>query len=413
MIEFMMYLEFIKQNKNIRNFLLNDFISWFGSGIPFIGINWYIFEITGSTFQVGIIIVISVLSGLLLTPLFGAVADHCNRKTALFWTNLARGLGCFLFIIPLYLNSFILPVLYLFSAVNGAGWALYSTISKPLIQEIVNKEELIHANSLSEISLQVGLFIASGVTGYLYVWLGFWSLVLVNGIFLMISILFINRIGCVRDLNVKTDSLFHQYAEGLNFLNKNRIFIIFGIVLFLPYAVTIAFNAVLPGYIKTNLHLNAEIFGIADMFYGIGALISGFMAVRMSKYITNNLTISLLFILSFSVLFILMCNSLMTIMFIGILFLGFTNSGLRIFLNTLAMERIPNKIFGSVTSSWYALGYIMQIAAIAIIGTTGDSIEIRFEFSLLGVMMIIGFLMYIVFIFPRFNNTTILYKEVK
>jgi len=48
----------------------------------------------------------------------------------------------------------------------------------------------------------------------------------------------------------------------------------------------------------------------------------------------------------------------------------------------------------------------MQFVAIAIIGTTGDAIGIRFEFSLLGVMMIIAFLMYIIFIFPKMNSQT-------
>ena len=64
--------------------------------------------------------------------------------------------------------------------VNGIGWTVYMSASRSLVQELLPKEDLLNGNSLIEISLQVGMFVAGGVSGVLYKFYGFEVILILN-----------------------------------------------------------------------------------------------------------------------------------------------------------------------------------------------------------------------------------------
>ncbi len=61
---------------------------------------------------------------------------------------------------------------------------------RSLIQELLSDRELSKGNSLIEISLQVGMFMAGGASGFIYTFIGFEAILLINaGMFLFSSLL--------------------------------------------------------------------------------------------------------------------------------------------------------------------------------------------------------------------------------
>ena len=187
--------------------------------------------------------------------------------------------------------------LYLFTIVNGIGWTVYMSASRSLVQELLPKEDLLNGNSLIEISLQVGMFVAGGVSGVLYKFYGFEVILILNAAAFVISSLFLYRIRYtpVAVEKNKRESFYINFKEGLNYLRERPAVFLLGVASIIPMVSAMVFNVVLPGYVSGPVNGDSVVFGLSDMFYGIGGLVSGFVAASLAKRLSNTKAIVLLF----------------------------------------------------------------------------------------------------------------------
>ncbi|SFJ89074.1 Major Facilitator Superfamily protein [Halobacillus dabanensis] len=141
-------------------FFLAYIISGFGVGMSIIGANWYLLDETGSATDVGIMLTLNVFTGFLVSPLTGIITEKFNRKNAIQGTFIARAVLIGVLTVLFILDGFSIYYVYAFAIINGIGWTIYMSASRSLMQELLPEEELSKGNSLIEISLQVGMFMA-------------------------------------------------------------------------------------------------------------------------------------------------------------------------------------------------------------------------------------------------------------
>jgi len=176
--------------KNFSFFFLADIISGFGVGMATIGANWFLMEETGSLSAVGLMLSLNVIAGFLVSPFTGTITDTFNRKTVIQATFLLRALSIGILTVLFMNGGFELSYIYAFAIINGVGWSIYMSASRSLLQELVEEEELSKGNSFLEISLQVGMFMAGGASGFIYKFAGFETILMINtSMFLLSSLL--------------------------------------------------------------------------------------------------------------------------------------------------------------------------------------------------------------------------------
>ena len=80
----------IIQNKTFLLFFLGNIISLIAFGFNTISISWLVLEQTGSEFQLGKIMAVATVPGLIIALLSGYLIDKLNRKWLLVFLDLFK-----------------------------------------------------------------------------------------------------------------------------------------------------------------------------------------------------------------------------------------------------------------------------------------------------------------------------------
>ncbi|WP_077596867.1 MFS transporter [Oceanobacillus kimchii] len=385
------------KGKNFRNFFFSDIIQGFGVGMSTIGANWYVLDQTGSATAVGFLLALNVLAGFLCFPLVGTLTDRFNRKQVILWAHVLRGTLIFNISLFFIIDGFNMVYIYLFTIINGIGWTIYMSASRSLTQEILTKNELVHGNSLIEISLQVGMFLAGAVSGILYKHYGFEFILFMNATAFLLSSFFLIRVSYRTKIDVKEkeESFIKNFKGGIDYLKSKPKLFLFGVISIIPLTTTMVFNVILPGYVQDLLQADSVVFGISDMFYGIGGLLSGFLASLIVKKLTKPRTITLFFSLATVIMLSLGFHHYVIWLFLGSMLIGLSNSTIRIHMNALLMDVVEEKYMGRSMSVWMGISLLLQSGLAYGVGLLIDNSHAGIGFILMSGIMLIGLILFI------------------
>lgn len=372
-------------------FFLADIVSGFGVGMSTIGANWYLLDETGSSTAIGIMLTLNVLAGFIVSPLTGTITDKFNRKNVIQGTFIFRAVLISTLTILFITDGFSIYYIYTFAIINGIGWSVYMSASRSLIQELLSESELSRGNSLIEISLQVGMFMAGAASGFIYKFIGFEAILGLNALMFVVSsilMVFVKYQSINLDLN--EEGYIISFTKGLEYLNTHRLIFLLGIVSIIPLISTMIYNVVLPGYVNYTLNAESIVFGFSDMCYGIGGLLSGFIAAPFAKRLSKNKAVATIFILAFFTLLGLAANTYVFIIYVGSFIIGLSNSSLRIIMNTMLMEVVPKKLMGRALSVWMGIALFFQALLGSGLGFLIDLSSPSMGFVSMGLLMLIG-----------------------
>ena len=388
-------------NRKFRNFFLADIISSFGTGMSFIATSWFALEHSGSNKAVSIFLITTILSGFLIFPFAGTIADRFNRKRVLTLSNTVRGILIALVAATIFIGHFKLHYIYALAAVSGVGMTVFIPTSRGFVQEILSPEEYSNGNSLIEISMQTGMFVAGAACGFIYKYFGYPVILITDAITFFASNFFLSKINYTPTIaHDNGEKFFRQLVNGGKFLTKNPLILGFGIAMFIPFVATMTSNVVAPGYVSQHLKGDSVVFGIADMAYGVGACLSGFIAARLAGKLSNFRTIIIFFIISIASLLYLVVNNVAVGLYLSGFFFGLANYSLRIIMGTQIMEVVPKSYMGRCQSVWMASSMLLQIFSMYAVGCLIDRVPVQFGNLVLAIIMLMGFLGVLYFV-PR------------
>lgn len=380
---------------NFRHFFIADIVSGFGVGMSTIGANWYLMDQTGSITSVGFMLSLNVIAGFLISAFAGTFIDKWNRKTIILWAHGIRAIALLLIAGAFLWTGFRIELLYAFAILNGIGWTVYMSASRSLVQEIVAENDFIHGNSLIEISLQVGMFVAGAVSGILYKYVGFELILFLNAVAFIAAIFFLGRMQHTPiELDNKGERFFETFKNGISYLIERPYIFLLGIVSIIPLVSTMVYNVVLPGYVSIAVGGDSVVFGLSDMFYGIGALLSGFIAASLAKQLSHNRTILLFFLISVLTLVVVAFNTTILLLYVGSALIGLTNSSLRILMTTTLMETVSKAYMGRSTSVWMAISLLLQTVSATGLGLVIDRYSPGVGFICMSGLMIAGLVVF-------------------
>lgn len=387
----------VLKQRNFRHYSFADIISGFGVGMSTIGANWYLMDQTNSITAIGFMLSLNVIAGFLISAFVGTLIDKWNRKTIILWANGIRAIALLIITGAFVWTGFRIEYLYAFAIINGMGWTVYMTASRSLVQEILSEKDLINGNSLIEISLQVGMFMAGALSGVLYKFVGFEIILLLNAIAFIVSSFFLSRIQYTPiPFENDKESFFATFKNGLTYLAERPFIFLLGIVSIIPLVSTMIYNVVLPGYVSNTVQGDSVVFGLSDMFYGIGGLLSGFIAAPLAKKISQHGTILLFFMISVLSLLAVAFNHLILLLYLGSVLIGLTNSSLRILMTTTLMESVSKFYMGRATSVWMAISLLLQTLSATGLGLVIDRFSPGAGFICMSGLMFIGLIVFFV-----------------
>ena len=165
------YLE-ILSNKKFALLWFGATISTLGDGLTWTALVWLVYELTGATKDIGLLVAIYTAPVIVGGPLAGYLLDRFDRRKVLLADNLIR--GTFMALIPTLhlLNQLQVWHLYMAAGVYGL-FKMISLAGIPAIfPSIVPEEKLNTANAMEGISFGVGGAIGPALGGMLIALIG-------------------------------------------------------------------------------------------------------------------------------------------------------------------------------------------------------------------------------------------------
>lgn len=353
-------------NRNFGLLVICQVITLFGSSILRFALSLYILDLTGSAEIFGLILAISTIPTIFLSPIGGAIADRTNRRNLLVIFDvissvIVGGLAIFLFAgdTSIVLIGLVMTLM-----------TIVSTFYQPTVQAsipvLVKQEKLLEANGIVSGVSSITNFAGPVLGGLLYSISGIEMIVIITCISfflsavieLFIKIPFEKRVQSYGA--IKTTLL--DIKEGVAYIVKENPFIskVILIAAALNLFITPLFLVGIPYIIKITLGMSDSLFGLTQggisLSMVFAAIAIGFISKKLK---VNNLY---LWFVASGILFIPMALTIYPefvnndgkitmqylIFSLSTMLIMFAITIINIFIITLLQQQTPNLLLGKV-----------------------------------------------------------------
>jgi MFS family permease len=123
-------------------------------------------------------------------------------------------------------------------------------------------------------------------------------------------------------------------------------------------------HVLLPSYVHQFLKMDGNVYASAEIYYSIGAILSGVLVLRVFKKLNTVISIILLLIVVSVAFYAMAIYNVLWVFFLGNLILGIANSGVRILRTTYLFNHVPNNLIGRANSVFSSLNIVVRMLMI-------------------------------------------------
>ncbi|MDD5561576.1 MAG: MFS transporter [Candidatus Omnitrophica bacterium] len=381
----------------------NFFLLWMGQIISQLGdrlgqmalIAFVYLRAPGSSLQIAKILSFTIIPVFIIGPLAGVYVDRWDRRRTMFICDFLRSL--LVLAIPLFLfYAKSLGPVYLIIFIAFSIGRFFVPAKLSIIPDLVDKKDLLIANSLVNTTGMIAAVLGFGISGVLVEWLGAKSGFYLDSLSFLISaacIFMISKKFMVEmDLKkvgqeiieVISKSVFQEIKEGvLYFIRKKDIRFTAGII-FALWSALGAVYVVIIVFVQNTLHSATKDLGLLVMFLGIGLFLGSLVYGRFGQRIAHY----------------------------KVIFVSLVLSGIMLDIFALGIYNYPNFALAALLA--LCLGLIIapiMIASNTIIYNVSDNDMLGKIFSSMEIVMHLGFLLFMFvssMLAERFSNLLIL-----
>jgi len=215
-------------DKNFSLLMFGKLISLTGTQMQDFALSLYVLKITGSATLFASVIIVAMIPQLLLSPIAGVFSDWLDRKKTIVYLDLLSGILVGIFAtIFLIRGELSLPYIYILVIVLTLTSSLYQPAIGTIIPTIIKKEDLVDANGISSLVMNIGNLLAPLLAGIFFGFYGLFLILAVNCISFLVAALgelFIQIpkvTNMPKEINFKTFS--YDFMEGIKFIRGKKL----------------------------------------------------------------------------------------------------------------------------------------------------------------------------------------------
>jgi len=348
------------------------------------------YSITRSNLGVSIPMLAFGIPSILFGSLAGVYADRLDRKGIMVISCILRGILIFL-LVPLVHKS--IALIFLVSLFIYTIAQFFAPAESSSIPELVEKKNLIIANSLFMVTWMGASMIGFGLGAPIFNWLEEQGTFALSATFYFISagLIFLVPLkyqapeGGHQPLNIVKD-----LVNGFSYINRN---VIIGYSLFKMFVSTSALAVVsllAISYAKDVLMIGEKNFGYLVIAAGFGMFAGMWFLGRVGYYFKKSTIVVASFLLSGASLFTIASISDIKFSFLLIFLLGVCNILINSSIQTILQSEVPAEMRGRVFGVQNMLINSAFTVPLIIFGAIADIWGVRASLHVLGATMIIA-----------------------
>ena len=363
-----------------RNFMLlwgGLMLSQIGDVIRAVALPATIYNETDSSMTVAGIMMAGAIPSLFLAPVTGFLIDRVPRRYLLIGSNIVRGICSLLIPVAIEQGMAWMYVLALVSAVMAQ---FYMPVVNVVLPDIINREDLVRANSFTGLSYRLTQILGGAITGILLTtidskWI-FWIDGLSFWVFAVFTVLvqLPTVVHATQSSNV-IKSFVADTKKSFAFLAQNT-FIVFVILVFVIDTIGGAtISTVLPAYALDQLLADERGLGLLYSIRGVGALI-GMVSLSFLGSVVTTTRVMVMSLTGVGILLVLLAaNRSFELACLFLLLEGLIASGYTIAARSLQQEHIATDMRGKVVMlgrTMSGVSYMLAAGLAGILASWGD-----------------------------------------
>ena len=254
-------------------------------GMQFLILGWLVLDITGSSYQLGLVVFAFGLPNIPFALLGGVVADRANRLKLLILTRIC--VSTLIFALAILRISDLLEIWHVYAVVFllGTIQGLNMPARQAIVADLVERDDMMNAVALHTMVNQTGQIIGPAAAGGIIELVGIGPALLVNAGLYLSGIGFLLFItGLPRRSATKGATLLAELGAGWQCVRSTPILLtVIGMTLAFAFF-ALSFRQVMPAIAQEVLKIGAGGTGLLLLAVGLGSLFGNLILAGLGDF---------------------------------------------------------------------------------------------------------------------------------
>jgi len=264
----------------------------------------------------------------------------------------------------------------------------------PLMQEIIDEDQIVNANATVDILYELGTGVGMGISGGLIVWIGSYITMMIGGVLFILASFFnvIMKYSKLSNENrgkVSFSVIFGDYFFIFKYLKLQQKLIPIYLTQMLLLILLMTLPILLLPFVQQILHAGSKEFALLEVIFSIGMIFGGIFSPTLSNKVGLKYAIGLLMILLSISLFLFAGNYNKISTFIEYFFVGFGLSAWALVLSYGQMFT-DNKVQGRLQASFFSISGIGVLSLYVLLDFYNTLISISEIYIIESIIVVLG-----------------------
>jgi DHA3 family macrolide efflux protein-like MFS transporter len=392
------------------------FVSLFGTGLNYAGVTWWVLEQTDSTVRVSFIVILVTLPGLFVPPFGGVLIDRVDRRYLGITLDVARAAIVLATALLVWTGAARLAHILGMVFLLGIGFAVYWSTANALVQEVVERHQLVGANALVLIAVQGGMMTGGALFGFLYQRAGLDGILALDGLTYLVAagLLFGLRRGRRSPRSFHDEpsptieapppapqeeavlppilepgvvmGFLADLREGLRYLRiESRVFLL-GLTYACMMAGVLSANVLIVALARNILAAGEHGYGWMNAGWALGAILGGFMSgMLVRRFHPASVLLVALGTLAVGHAMFPYVRYLALAVAMHAVFGGCRALG-GVLTQSAIMTTVPRRLMGRTQSAFAVIATLLQVVMSFSLGWLAQEVNIEVAFIVLGAL---------------------------
>ena len=350
-----------------------------------------VWEISGSSFLVGVAAGMRSMPFLLVGPMAGVMADRIDRRKMVLVVQSALAVVVLAFAVAVHLGHVVgtAGVLYalLFTFIAGLLHSLVQPVRQAMVANTVPREDLWNAIALNSIAGNVARVVGPGLGGVLIGWLGPAVNFYIEGVFYILMALAIVPIALPyrEAVTASASSVLTNLRQGFAYVVTEQRVLRLLLVACVSDVMIAPIIHLMPVIADEVLGRGPEVYGFLVLATGVGGIIATVLFASLGgAFRKGSVGLLALLLLAGSAL-LLGLSTWLWVSLAAMFGLGFFRLIFKINNNTLVQTTIPDSLRGRVMSIYHLDHGITPLASMAL-GLMAEFVAANLVVMMVGVI---------------------------
>ena len=162
----------LRESRDFRLLFVAGTVFYLGGMVSYVAIPFQIYKLTGSNFAVGAVGLAELVPLVAFGLYGGALADHVDRRRLLIWTGVAQAGLTAVLAVNAFRDDPSIWLIFVVAALLASSSSLQRPSREALMPRTVRHDQIVAANALTSLGMQLGVLVGPAVGGLLVAYVG-------------------------------------------------------------------------------------------------------------------------------------------------------------------------------------------------------------------------------------------------